>query len=413
MNPVDGPRKPGTVGLPFPGQQIRILGADGNPVAKGENGEVAYAVDGRPLLAVSDGEAVRLWDVHADEPYRAPLAGPVRDARMLAGGPGTLLVGSPSDDALSVWRLTDNQPQTRSRGSTDIRCLTVTSDRWIVAGGSDGSLSRWRLTDGTRVADLGSLPGRVNAITTLSGEAHTYLLAAGGEQNGIKDGMLHRWTDEHPEQAIALDHRGEVSLALTLPIDSDPAVVTAGSDGHVHITHLSTGAPLGTITSNYPPRGVAVGLMAGRPAAAISWMFGPFTVWDLLTRTEIPTPAAAHIAIGEAVRGWLNTETGPLVITTHESLVRAHNLLTGAVSHLQRGLDEPVTALTATHDPAHPASVAIARTDSSVSVVNACTEQEICRLTLQYPATALTWAPHGLLVVACRRDLYCLKVPTA
>jgi long-chain acyl-CoA synthetase len=40
MNPVDGPRKPGTVELPFPGQQIRILGADGNPVAKGENGEV-------------------------------------------------------------------------------------------------------------------------------------------------------------------------------------------------------------------------------------------------------------------------------------------------------------------------------------------------------------------------------------
>ena len=40
INPVDGPRKAGTVGLPFPGQELRILGTDGNPVPPGENGEV-------------------------------------------------------------------------------------------------------------------------------------------------------------------------------------------------------------------------------------------------------------------------------------------------------------------------------------------------------------------------------------
>lgn len=40
VNPVDGLRKPGTVGLPFPGQELRIIGADGRPVPVGENGEV-------------------------------------------------------------------------------------------------------------------------------------------------------------------------------------------------------------------------------------------------------------------------------------------------------------------------------------------------------------------------------------
>ncbi|MFE4002487.1 class I adenylate-forming enzyme family protein [Nocardioides sp. YIM B13467] len=40
INPVGGPRKAGTVGLPFPGQELRILGAHGNPVPPGENGEV-------------------------------------------------------------------------------------------------------------------------------------------------------------------------------------------------------------------------------------------------------------------------------------------------------------------------------------------------------------------------------------
>ncbi|MEU0266000.1 AMP-binding protein [Nocardioides sp. NPDC006303] len=41
INPVGGPRKAGTVGLPFPGQELRILGADGKPVPPGENGEVS------------------------------------------------------------------------------------------------------------------------------------------------------------------------------------------------------------------------------------------------------------------------------------------------------------------------------------------------------------------------------------
>jgi long-chain acyl-CoA synthetase len=40
INPVDGPRKAGTVGLPFPGQELRILGLDGTSLRPGENGEV-------------------------------------------------------------------------------------------------------------------------------------------------------------------------------------------------------------------------------------------------------------------------------------------------------------------------------------------------------------------------------------
>ena len=39
-NPLNGKRKPGTVGLPLPGQTIRIAGADGSDVPPGEAGEV-------------------------------------------------------------------------------------------------------------------------------------------------------------------------------------------------------------------------------------------------------------------------------------------------------------------------------------------------------------------------------------
>lgn len=39
-NPLSGRRKPGTVGLPLPGQRIRIADANGDPVPDGETGEV-------------------------------------------------------------------------------------------------------------------------------------------------------------------------------------------------------------------------------------------------------------------------------------------------------------------------------------------------------------------------------------
>ncbi|MFI6491112.1 class I adenylate-forming enzyme family protein [Streptomyces sp. NPDC050564] len=40
INPVAGPRRAGTVGLPFPGQEIRIVDADGSEVPPGADGEV-------------------------------------------------------------------------------------------------------------------------------------------------------------------------------------------------------------------------------------------------------------------------------------------------------------------------------------------------------------------------------------
>jgi hypothetical protein len=101
----------------------------------------------------------------------------------------------------------------------------------------------------------------------------------------------------------------------------------------------------------------------------------------------------------------------PVVVTVHESEVQTHNLLTGAISQLQPDQPELVTALATTNDPARPPAVAIARADHNVAVVDPIAQREICRFALPYAASALAWAPDGLLIIACRQDLHCVQVP--
>ncbi|MGO2519450.1 MAG: class I adenylate-forming enzyme family protein [Microbacterium sp.] len=43
INPLRGLRKPGTVGLPLPGQQVAVVGEDDRPLGRGEVGEVVIA----------------------------------------------------------------------------------------------------------------------------------------------------------------------------------------------------------------------------------------------------------------------------------------------------------------------------------------------------------------------------------
>ena len=61
-NPYDGERRPGTVGRPLPGVEVRIVGREGRDVADGENGELLVrgpAVFAR-LLATARGHRRRL-----------------------------------------------------------------------------------------------------------------------------------------------------------------------------------------------------------------------------------------------------------------------------------------------------------------------------------------------------------------
>ncbi|GAA0911709.1 hypothetical protein GCM10009558_018240 [Virgisporangium aurantiacum] len=375
--------------------------------------QLERVADAAPVLAVDDGEAVNLWDVHADAPFAPPLTGPVGYAHVVADGPGTLITTSATDNAVAIWNIDRDRPPTAPAHRTNLRCLTVTAGGSLVAGGGDGTLSRWRLADGAPEPDLGQLPSRVNAVAAVTDTRGGHVLAVGGDLHGVPDSTLYHWIDDAPQEPVTLDHGAQTDFVATYSVDGETAVLTAGKGcGNAQLRQLDTGLPLGTIPHDYPPYGVAVGLWAGRPAAAVNWMFGPFVGWDLTSHSPVSTPAAANVQIGEAPHAWIETGTGPAVITVHDAQVRIHALLTGAVVHLQPRHDEPVTALAVTTHPGRPAAVAIARTDGTVSVVDPATNRETAHLTLPYPATAMAWAPEdGLLAIAYRDHIRCVEVP--
>ncbi len=324
------------------------------------------AGDGRRLLALSDSEAVHLWDVDGDRPAGPPLVGPTRWCATASGGPGVVVTASDLGESIGVWRL-DSAAHPLGAGHTStVACLAVTADH-VIAGGTDGTVASWRTADGARERVVGTLPAPVRAVVAVAGGA---VLAGGGDLHGTADRELHRWFGDGEDRPIAL---------------------TAGCGDTVRLTDIATGDRLGEIPGRCPPDGLAVGDLDGRPVVAISRAFGPFELWDLVGHAPITTPVTDAVELLEQVRAFVHTGDGPAIATVRHHVVRTRLLATGDARHLDPDNGEAVTALAAGPGPA----LAVARADGSVAVFGLDARATPDVLALPHPATALAWTPDG------------------
>jgi WD40 repeat protein len=358
--------------------------------------------DGRPLLAVSDGEAVRLWDVDADRPEHPALVGPTAWCAVAGAGPGVLVTASPVDEAISVWRLAEVVDPIGRGHSGWITCLAVAPSGRVIAGGRNGAIGAWRLDDGEQPSVVGMVPAPVKAVAAVPVDGVEAVLAGGGDLNDVQDDRLHRWIGGHADEPVVVDHRGYVDIVVPAVVNGDTVVLTAGCDGTLRITDVATGAARGELPGDrMPDGGVAVAVLDGRPVAAVGRAFGPFTLWDLAARETVATPVTDTIEVLEQVHALVETPGGPAIVTTRHATVRLRLLDTGELWDIDPDNLDPVTAVAASGT----AMLAVARTDGSVSVYDLAARARRDGLTLPYPVTALAWVPDGDLIVACRRDL--------
>jgi WD40 repeat protein len=377
------------------------------------------AADGHHLIAVADHEAVHLAPAPAPAPAPAeaeaeaeaqaeagagpPLLGATSWCGLASPGPGRLATVSDPDATLAVWRIGAAGPQPRGSGHTStITCVTTTPGGRIVAGGTDGTVGSWELADGTRGPVVGALPAPVHAVAVSGHE----VLAGGGDMNGSQDNDLHRWLGAGPDRPVHVDHHGVVRIVVPAVLDGRPIVLTGGAGATVRVTDAATGERLGGIPGHHQPDGIGVGVLAGRPVAAISRTFGPFQLWDLAAGAPIETPLTGAMEVLERV----HAVAGPVIVTVRGHVVRIRGLDSDLSWHLDPGNGEVVTAIAVSDDGG---AVAVARRDGSVSVPALAPGAAADVLTLPYPATALAWAPGGDLIIACRRDLLRVGRPAA
>jgi WD40 repeat protein len=367
------------------------------------------AADGRHLIAVADHEAVHLAPAQARAHAEAgadagpPLVGATSWCGLATPGPGRLVTVSDPDATLAVWRIGAAGPEPRGSGHTStITCVTTTAGGRIVAGGTDGTVGSWEPAGGARGPVIGALPAPVRAVA-VSGDA---VLAGGGDMNGSQDNDLHRWLDAGPDRPVRVDHHGVVRIVVPAVVDGRLVVLTGGAGATVRVTDAATGDRLGGIPGHHQPDGIAVGVLAGRPVAAISRTFGPFQLWDLAAGTPIDTPLTGAMEVLERV----HAVAGPVIVTVRGHVVRVRGLDSELSWHLDPGNAEIVTAIAVSDDGG---AVAVARRDGSVSVPVLAPGATGDLLTLPYPATALGWAPGGDLIIACRRDLLRVGRPAA
>jgi hypothetical protein len=192
-----------------------------------------------------------------------------------------------------------------------------------------------------------------------------------------------------------------VGFVTTTSLGGRPVALAAGSDRTVRLVDLATGAHLGDVGGQDCVCGLAVGEVAGRPLVAVSHLFSPPQLWDLIDRAPIAMPGTDGLAIREIVGALLDNEGEPLAVTRRGPEVSVRHLHDPtSVCRLDAGNAEAVTALAA-----QDGVVAVARRDRAVRLFDLRSGNVLGTVELPYPATALAWLPDGDLVIACRRDL--------
>jgi WD40 repeat protein len=162
-----------------------------------------------------------------------------------------------------------------------VLCLAVSPDgKQVVSGKRDGSVQLWTLPKMT-VADLGSLPGAVQAVTWTP--AGSFIAGDAGTVARVTSGLTTLAT-----------HPGGV-LALALSRDGTQ-LASAGTDGTVRLWSVKDGAALGTIRGHSGPVSGVAYAADGR-LWSIGWD-GTLRAWKLRGGAKVRARAAGKYVAG-------------------------------------------------------------------------------------------------------------------
>lgn len=133
--------KGGEIG--FPGSIAALLST-----ANGSAG-MAVSPDAR-LVAISDHDAIRIWDLSSGKPVGTPLIGHTDEVTCLAFSPdGKLLASGSADKTVRIWDVATERTRNVLHGATDmILGLAFSPDGHLIMRSADNTVSFWDVGTG-------------------------------------------------------------------------------------------------------------------------------------------------------------------------------------------------------------------------------------------------------------------------
>ena len=211
------------------------------------NRQLIVSTDNRWLVAGSDDQSVRVWDLHAVDPA-ASLAtlqghtGPIRsmdvsaDSRWLATGS--------DDQAAMLWDLTAEQlggrPSLVLHGHQGpVETVMMSQDsRWLVSYSADRTIRRWDLASDDVAASSVVLQSDANGLRRMAISPDSRWLVALGEPTAYVWDLA---ADDPVVAATLQGHSGYLSALAFTP--DGRHVTTAGQDGTLRIWDLNDEGP--------------------------------------------------------------------------------------------------------------------------------------------------------------------------
>jgi WD40 repeat protein len=240
---------------------------------------VAFGVgaDGRPLLAsASHDETVRLWDPTTGTPLGDPLGGPPRSLTGLthqvtavafgAGADGRPLLASTSHDAVRLWDPTTGTPVGDRLlghiGRVTAAAFGAGADGrpLLASAGVDGAVRLWDPTTGTSLGHpLWGHAGRVTAVAFGVGAGGRPLLASAGRLWGVRlwDPTTGTFLGDPLEDPPRTLFAGVTAVAFGAGADGRLLLASASDDGTVQLWDPATGTLVVTLLRRTTPAAVA------------------------------------------------------------------------------------------------------------------------------------------------------------
>jgi len=279
--------------------------------------DLDFSSDGR-RLAVAAGEVVKMYDVDSGRP-QATLRGHDLFVNSVSFSPnGRLLVAGSNDDTARVWDVRRRRVVAVLPGGGNVNAARFVPGRGLVVAlaGDDGRVRLWQLTPPPRTVLRPGPSGATQLGYSPDGER----LAA-----GLGDGSVVVW-GSGGEERLVLPDRGEAVLSLDFAPDG-ARMVTGDSGGTVRVWDLGRRRPLAELSAGRGPVWKAM-FMPGEPGRVLTAMneepevAAPATLWNWRDGAKVREFGRLRGEIETA----LSVDAGPAgasVVTADAGTVRA------------------------------------------------------------------------------------------